>query len=134
MIPGSSPGVMPMINGHRSPVFGGPVPIGAPGMSPSMPLPGMPIPMGGSPRQGAPFPVSGTPPYRNASTPLNRQSPGMLMTPSTDAKVLRTSREFFRVFIDYHSKVNLLISSFIPCYSEHCAYKVSSQVVLLAIV
>ena len=75
MMPGSSPaGVLSMINGHRSPVFGGPVPLG---MSPSIPPPGMPIPMGASPRQGAAYPINGTPPYRNSSTPLNRQSPGM---------------------------------------------------------
>lgn len=75
MVPGSSPGVMPYINGHRSPVFGGaPVPMN---VSSGIPPPGMPIPMGTSPRQGPPMPIGGTPPYRNASTPLNRQSPGV---------------------------------------------------------
>lgn len=71
--------MMPMINGHRSPVFGTPVPVGSAGMSPGVHPPphGMPIPMGASPRQ--PAGVPGTPPYRNTPpTPLSRQSPGLL--------------------------------------------------------
>ncbi|XP_052242249.1 protein PAT1 homolog 1-like isoform X2 [Dreissena polymorpha] len=77
-MPGVSPGVPHgVVNGHRSPVFGGPS-----AMRMSMPrgiAPGtqsVPISMGGSPGKGMiGSPMVGTPPYRNSSTPLSRQSP-----------------------------------------------------------
>lgn len=57
MMQGASPGVKGISNGHRSPVFGAPAPIGTPVRMPSMP--------------GTGTPVISTTPFRN------RQSPGM---------------------------------------------------------
>lgn len=60
MMQGVSPGVKGISNGHRSPVFGAPAPIGTPVLMPTMP--------------GTGTPVVSTTPFRN------RQSPGMTLT------------------------------------------------------
>ncbi|XP_052810745.1 protein PAT1 homolog 1-like isoform X1 [Mya arenaria] len=68
-----------MVNGHRSPVFGGPPGlVGSAPSTPGRPPPprGMPIPPVGSVAPGSPAMPVGTPPYRSGASPLNRQSPG----------------------------------------------------------